>query len=71
MIKKNYQINKTNIGIENFYLFYGVNEGSKSEKINELCKETDLENIFRYEEKNISTILLHFKCCIIRYFIEW
>tara|TARA_X000000950_G_scaffold287680_1_gene401053 strand:+ start:4854 stop:5837 length:984 start_codon:yes stop_codon:yes gene_type:complete len=53
MIKKNYQINKTNIGIENFYLFYGVNEGSKSEKINELCKETDLENIFRYEEKHI------------------
>ena len=53
MIKKNYQINKSNIGNENFYLFYGVNEGSKIEKINELSKETAIENIFRYEEKNI------------------
>ena len=36
MIKKNYQINKNILKTDNFILFYGINEGSKSEKINEL-----------------------------------
>ena len=39
--------------MDNFILFYGINEGSKSEKINELVKEIDKENIFRYDEKHV------------------
>ncbi len=53
MIKKNYLISKKDIKPENFFLFYGVNEGSKNEKINELITGIAGENIFRYEEKNI------------------
>ena len=53
MIKKNYQINKNDLKMDNFILFYGINEGSKSEKINELVKEIDKENIFRYDEKHV------------------
>ena len=53
MIKKNYQINKNILKTDNFILFYGINEGSKNEKINELINGIDKENIFRYDEKNI------------------
>ena len=53
MIKKNYQINKNILKTDNFILFYGINEGSKSEKINELINGIDKENIFRYDEKII------------------
>ena len=53
MIKKNYQINKNDLKIDNFILFYGINEGSKNEKINELINGIDKDNIFRYDEKHI------------------
>ena len=53
MIKKNFQVNNINIKKENFFLFYGVNEGAKQEKINQLLNNIKKENIFNYDEKQI------------------
>ena len=53
MIKKLFEINKNVIKNYSFYLFYGVNEGSKNEKINEILKDISKDNIFTYEENQI------------------
>ncbi len=53
MIKKLFEINKSILQNYNFYLFYGVNEGSKNEKIDELLKNFNRDNIFNYEENQI------------------
>lgn len=53
MIKKIFEINKSILQNYNFYLFYGVNEGSKNEKIDELLKNFNRDNIFNYEENQI------------------
>ena len=53
MIKKLFEINKSILQNYNFYLFYGINEGSKNEKIGELLKDINKNNIFNYEENQI------------------
>ena len=53
MIKKPYQINKDDLNKVQFYLFYGVNEGAKYDKINELLLNVNKENIFKYDESSI------------------
>lgn len=53
MIKKVYEINKKIINNYKFYLFHGINEGYKKEKINELLSNTNEENIYNYYEKEI------------------
>ena len=53
MIIRNFEINKSILENYNFYLFYGVNEGSKNEKIDELLKDFNKDNIFNYEENQI------------------
>lgn len=53
MIKKIFEINKSILQNYNFYLFYGINEGSKNEKIGELLKDINKNNIFNYEENQI------------------
>ena len=53
MIKKSFQLNKDKLDECNLYLFYGVNEGLKKEKINELLLDIDENNKFKYDEKNI------------------
>ena len=53
MIKKLFEINKSILQNYNFYLFYGINEGSKNEKIGELLKDINKNNIFTYEENQI------------------
>ena len=53
MIKKPYQINKDDLNKVQFYLFYGVNEGAKYDKINELLLNVNKENIFKYDENSI------------------
>ena len=50
MIKKPYQVNKDDLNKVQFYLFYGVNEGAKYDKINELLLNVNKENIFKYDE---------------------
>ena len=51
MILKNFEINKIDLEKNKFLLFYGKNEGFKSEVINNLIK--DKEGILNYEEKEI------------------
>jgi len=51
MIIKSYELNKIDLKRNKFVLFYGKNEGSKSESTNNLLKNK--ESISRYEEKEI------------------
>ncbi len=53
MIIKNYQLNNKDLNKVNYFLFYGRNEGYKTEKIYELLKDISKENIFIYDEKLI------------------
>tara|TARA_B100001121_G_C18649563_1_gene603372 strand:+ start:422 stop:1417 length:996 start_codon:yes stop_codon:yes gene_type:complete len=53
VIKKPFQINKSQINENKFYLFYGVNEGQKNDKIYEILSSIDKNNIFKYDEKEI------------------
>tara|TARA_B100001057_G_scaffold485498_1_gene565278 strand:- start:32 stop:1036 length:1005 start_codon:yes stop_codon:yes gene_type:complete len=53
MIKKVYEINNKIINNYKFYLFHGVNEGYKKEKINDLLSNTNKEDIYNYDEKEI------------------
>ena len=52
MIIKNYQLEINNISKYNFVLFYGDNEGLKSEKIDYILKTTNYKK-FLYSEKEI------------------
>ena len=51
MIIRSYELNKINLKKNKFVLFYGKNEGLKSESTNNLLKNK--ESISRYEEKEI------------------
>ena len=53
MIKKIFEIKEINSNQEKIYLFYGVNEGLKTEKINHLLSNINKELIFTYEEKDV------------------
>ena len=51
MIIKSYELNKINLKQSKFVLFYGKNEGLKSDSTNNLLKNK--ESIAKYEEKEI------------------
>jgi DNA polymerase-3 subunit delta len=51
MIIKSYEINKINSDLNNFFLFYGKNEGLKNEVAKVIIKNQN--NIFYYDEKEI------------------
>tara|TARA_A100001015_G_scaffold120344_1_gene133406 strand:- start:145 stop:1134 length:990 start_codon:yes stop_codon:yes gene_type:complete len=53
MIKKNFEVNKINLNNERFFLIYGVNEGAKKEKVDQLHQDIKRENIHSYDEKQI------------------
>ncbi len=53
MIKKNFEINKIKIKIQRFLLLYGINEGAKKEKIDQLLQGIKDESIYSYDEKQI------------------
>ena len=53
MILKSFELNKLNLNNQNFYLFYGDNEGLKEETIRNLFEKNYLNKIQRYEEKEI------------------
>ena len=53
MIVKSFELRKINIKNFKFYLFYGENEGHKNESIKNIFKTNNLQNIYRYEEKEI------------------
>ena len=53
MIIKSFELNKINQKDINYYLFYGENEGHKTEAINKIFNLGSVKNIYRYEEKEI------------------
>ena len=53
MIFKSYEINKINFLNNNFYLFYGENEGFKNQIIKNQLEKKFNDKIFRYEESEI------------------
>mgnify|MGYP001227126449 CR=1 FL=1 len=53
MIIKSFELNKINQKKTSYYLFYGENEGHKTEAISNILNLKSLENIYRYEEKEI------------------
>ena len=53
MLKKVFQINNETLIKSNFFLFYGANEGAKSEKVLQLLSGVKIENIQSYDEKQI------------------
>ena len=53
MIIKSYEINKINFKKNNFFLFYGENEGFKNEAIQTYFEKKYLDKTYRYDEKEI------------------
>ena len=53
MIVKSFELNKIDIKKNNFYLFYGINEGLKEEVIKNIFEKKYSNKIYRYEEKEI------------------
>ena len=53
MILKQYQLSNINNIKSNYYLFYGENQGLKTEAINIIKKSGFAENVYRYEESEI------------------
>jgi DNA polymerase III subunit delta len=53
MIIKSFELSKINYTKNNFFLFYGDNEGLKDEIIKNLFEKNYKDKIFRYEEKEI------------------
>tara|TARA_B100000965_G_scaffold343160_1_gene312735 strand:- start:1412 stop:2395 length:984 start_codon:yes stop_codon:yes gene_type:complete len=53
MIIKSFEIDKINKKNINFFLFYGENDGFKSEAINNIFNLKSVKNIHRYDEKDI------------------
>ena len=53
MIIKSYEINKVNFEKNNFFLFYGENEGFKNEIIQTYFENKYKKKIHRYDEKEI------------------
>jgi len=53
MIIKSFEANKLNTLKQNFFLFYGENEGFKNQIINNEFENFFKKNIYRYEEKEI------------------
>tara|TARA_B100001057_G_C22761534_1_gene915974 strand:- start:221 stop:1204 length:984 start_codon:yes stop_codon:yes gene_type:complete len=54
MIKKNFEIDKIDASLGEIFLFYGINEGAKKEKINSLLQKVKVDNIYNYDEKQIT-----------------
>ena len=53
MILKSFETNKINLKDNKYILFYGKNEGAKSEEIFKLLKNFNQENVKKYDEKEI------------------
>tara|TARA_B100000214_G_scaffold13608_1_gene9482 strand:+ start:408 stop:1400 length:993 start_codon:yes stop_codon:yes gene_type:complete len=53
MILKHYQLSNINNIKSNYYLFYGENQGLKTEAIDIIKKSGFTENVYRYEESEI------------------
>ena len=53
MIIKSFELNKIDQKNIKYFLFYGENDGHKTESINNIFKIKSSENIYKYDEKEI------------------
>ena len=53
MILKNYQLNKLNLKENKNLLFYGINEGAKDEQVSLIISKSKIEQILKFDEKQI------------------
>jgi len=53
MILKSFELNKINLDIHNFILFYGKNEGAKNDEISKVINNQKNVDVTRYDEKQI------------------
>tara|TARA_B100001173_G_C15976709_1_gene542529 strand:- start:273 stop:1256 length:984 start_codon:yes stop_codon:yes gene_type:complete len=53
MILKSFELNKINLDIHNFILFYGKNEGAKNDEISKVINNQKNVEVTRYDEKQI------------------
>ena len=55
MIIKSFEIDKINLKNNHYFLFYGENQGHKSEILEKKFKKNYSENIYTYEESEITS----------------
>ena len=53
MILKSFELNKIDLKLNKHVLFYGKNDGSKQEEINNILKYNELVPVIKYDEKEI------------------
>ncbi len=53
MIIKSYEINKINLKKNKYFLLYGPNEGAKKEAVKKILDETKIEQVIKYDEREI------------------
>ena len=53
MIIKSYEINKINLKKNRYFLLYGPNEGAKKEAVKKILDETKIEQVIKYDEREI------------------
>ena len=61
MIIKSFELNKINVKSNNFYLFYGENEGYKNEAIEKIFN-INISNVLRIEHNQNILMLLSPRC---------
>ena len=53
MIIKTFDLNQINLNTNRYILFYGVNEGAKSEEISKIISKNKDKSIYKYDEKEV------------------
>ena len=53
MILKSFELNQIDLKLNKHVLFYGKNDGSKQEEINNILKYNELVPVIKYDEKEI------------------
>ncbi len=70
MILKNYELNKINFEINNFFLFYGENQGLKEECIEKIFIKKKIAKTTYYEREILDNINLFYESIITKSFFE-
>ena len=70
MIFKNYELNKINLELDNFFLFYGENQGLKEECIEKILIKKKISKTTYYEREVLDNINLFYETIITKSFFE-
>ena len=70
MILKSFELNKLKLSDQNFYLFYGDNEGLKEELIKNLFEKNYPDKIYRYTRNHTAKVILLTTLTLSKFFAE-